>query len=401
MPLAWIGLFLSKSKATFALALLAQVLIAIIWLCRRAKRFWPVVYALTIGAFAFLVYGLFFSEAWLNLIKQGLQLAGLRDLEAFNLALSYRPEVYAAGLHMFSLFPIFGMGQGEYYRQAANHDLTNSYFLSIQQNGENGHNYFLQTLVETGVVGGVVFGLLLLYPLLVSSNKRALLPAGVALSAIFIGNIFAHSLLVRETLFIAAGLLALLYVYTDTDMDSGFSISAKASATATMHWSIKGFFLLFTAAGLVASVGMTGVLSYRAQARFPFTVDTQCYKTRAVDADGWTSGLFEFRATPDTASITVNLKPNQLILDPRSLNIEVVVREGDSAPRSAQTIRLTPSGPRTFTINLDNETSLASTEKLVSFKLERCFIPRNLGINEDSRRLGLQIEDVSFNQRLR
>jgi len=65
--------------------------------------------------------------------------------------------VYLAALKLFALYPILGLGQSEFYRQSADYALTNSYFLSVNQNGENAHNYFLQTLAETGLIGIAIF----------------------------------------------------------------------------------------------------------------------------------------------------------------------------------------------------------------------------------------------------
>jgi O-antigen ligase len=95
---------------------------------------------------------------------------------------------------MFALFPFAGLGQSEFYRQSANHDLTHSLFLSIEQNGENAHNYFLQTMVETGILGFGAFLFLLLYPVIQTKDKRALIPAIVALLAIFSGNILGDKI---------------------------------------------------------------------------------------------------------------------------------------------------------------------------------------------------------------
>ena len=131
------------------------------------------------------------------------QALNLPDLFAINLKLSYRPEVYLAAIRMAMLFPFAGLGQAEFFRQSANHDLTNSYFLSIQQNGENAHNYFLQTLVENGLLGFMAFICLITYPIVKTANKRMLIPALVALVAMMGGNLFSHSMLVRENLLLA------------------------------------------------------------------------------------------------------------------------------------------------------------------------------------------------------
>ena len=135
----------------------------------------------------------------------------LPSLNTLNLQLSYRPEVYLAALRMSTLFPFAGLGQSEFYHQSASHALTQSLFLSYEQNGEHAHNYFLQTLVENGVLGIVAFWLLLVYPLIRTSEKRVLIPGMIALLAVFSGNLFAHSMLVRENLLLAMCFVALMY----------------------------------------------------------------------------------------------------------------------------------------------------------------------------------------------
>jgi len=52
-----------------------------------------------------------------------------------------------------------------------------------------------------------------------------LIPAGVALGAIFIGNIFAHSMLVRENLFIAACFIGLMYACMKGEQTSAGTVN--------------------------------------------------------------------------------------------------------------------------------------------------------------------------------
>ena len=138
-------------------------------------------------------------------------------------------------------------------------------------------------------------------------------------------------------------------------------------------------------------------MTYSAQAQFPFTVDTQCYKNRPVDPDGWTAGLFELPLTDDVTSVTIHLKPNQLILDQRPLAMQFSLRDLNSTLLSSQSFSLTQAGPRSFTMEVPADSLLKRSQKILSVTLERCFIPRNLGINEDSRRLGVQIEGIDIN----
>ena len=399
IPLFWVALFLSKSKASFALAVLASLLLVVIWFTRHRRYFWQVTLSLSAGLLMFLLCGLFFSEAWVNMLAHGIQLAGVKDLGAFNLALSYRPEVYVAGLKMFALFPIFGMGQGEYYRQAANHDLTQSFFLSIQQNGENGHNYFLQTLVETGIIGGIVFSLLLLYPVFNAQNRRALIPGGVALGSVFIANIFAHSLLVRENLLISASLLALMYVYVDAANPLHSSALSNANEFASHNPRDKSFKPLVQVAIWIASLLLiiAAIAEVtRATTSFPFTVDTQCYKPRPIDRDGWTTGLVKLPIPPDAKQLNIALKPHQLLLDQHPVKVEISVFDAQSNLLTTQLEQLTNTSPKQLEIVIPASENSDHEAKTVVLRLSRCFIPRNLLINEDSRRLGLQIDSVNF-----
>ena len=398
VPLCWWALFLSKSKASFVLAVLVLLLFIIIWFFRHTKNFKKIALFFIFFFTVFLLFGLFNSQAWITLITSALQLLGVHDLEAFNLKLSYRPEVYVAGLKMFSLFPFFGMGQGEYYRQAANHDLTGSYFLSIQQNGENGHNYFLHTLVETGTIGGIVFLVMLLHPLVMTRDKRGLIPGGVALIAIFVGNAFAHSLLVRENLMLAAVMLALMYACTSPSNVVAAGIPPYKPLTARSRF--KGlFFLSVFGLCLVFLLGGATKEFYSAKTSFPFTVDTQCFKSRPLDQDGWTAGLLDVPIASGIKQVTFKLQPGQLVIDHRPLAVEIKVVDAQARVVVSKTVSLTQQGERSFSINIPNDDtdSVNGTlaNKKISLQLERCFIPRNLGINEDSRRLGLQIESIT------
>jgi O-antigen ligase len=393
IPLSWFALFRSKSKTSFALALLTLVVLGVVWWLRRKKYSvrlgWTVVGTLSFA----ILFLLFFHEAAIALSVKILHLAGIHDLRALDYALSYRPDVYAGGLRMFSQFPWFGMGQSEFYRQSANHDLTRSYFLSIQQNGENGHNYFLQTLVETGLIGGVIFLIMLLYPVFKITDKRALIPAILGLGSIFIGNIFAHSLLVRENLIIAAVLLALMYATALTSKDSP-AVSSGASKLSQLRINTPLVNYAFVLVSLFALVG-AWLESNKAKTSFPFTFDTQCYKPRPIDQDGWTSGLLEMPLAPEVKQITINLKPGQPILDHRPLNIEVSVRDSASMLIFSETLLLSATSPRSYSVEIPQNDKSETKNKALSIKLARCFIPRNLGINEDGRRLGIQLESIT------
>jgi hypothetical protein len=149
--------------------------------------------------------------------------------------------------------------------------------------------------------------------------------------------------------------------------------------------------------GLVCLLTLIGATLeiVRAKTSFPFTFDTQCYKKRPVDQDGWTSGLLEMPLAPEVKQITINLKPGQPILDHRPLNIDVSVRDSASMLIFSETLLLSATSPRSYSVEIPENDQSETKNKIFSIKLARCFIPRNLGMNEDGRRLGIQLESIT------
>ena len=402
IPIFWVALFLSKSKSNFALATICLVFIFAIWLFRHSRLLLPALKAALFLVAAVILSVLFFHELWVSILGKLTTYFGLPDLSTINLKLSYRPEVYLAALKFFALYPILGLGQSEFYRQSADHALTNSYYLSINQNGENAHNYFLQTLAETGLVGIAVFFLLIFYPIFRIKNKRLLIPAGVALGAIFIGNIFAHSMLVRENLFIAACFIGLMYACIKGEQTSAVTAdfhsnnkenkysACSAKVKLLKHPYLIAIFTIF----LMVSALREIYISFRAA---PFLKDVQCFKERPLDADGWTSGVFTIAIPKGAKGITLNIKGTQPYVTKRPLAADLSIMHGESRLIQSSKILFNRDGFYQISVNFDKGAIADDGEYRAELRLERCFIPRNLNINGDGRRLGLQIESATVN----
>lgn len=384
IPLCWIALFLSKSKSTFALSVVCLFIIALIWIFRHARLTLPILKAILIAVILTAASTVLFQQIWISALKYFAHFLGLHDLAALNDKLSYRPEVYLAALKMFTLEPILGLGQSEFYRQAASYNLTNSHFLSIEQNGENAHNYFLQTLVETGLVGVCIFSLLIFYPVWCLKDKRVLIPAGIGLGAIFIGNIFAHSMLVRENLFIAAGFIGLMYAWMEGNDKKVYRASFSKHP---FIWTILIFIIgIFTVREVY--------LSYRS---VPFTEDIQCFKARPLDRDGWTSGLYKVAIPEGARGMTLDIKGIQPGVVSSPLAATLSIRHGVRSVVQTKDILFTEDGARKIRIDFPQNAVADDGEYRVELRLQRCFIPRNMGINADGRRLGIQIQDSTGN----
>ena len=327
---------------------------------------------------------------------------GLPDLATINFKLSYRPEVFLAALKFFSLYPILGLGQSEFYRQSADHSLTNSYYLSINQNGENAHNYFLQTLAENGLIGIAIFALVIFYPLYRIVNKRLLIPAGVALGAIFLGNIFAHSMLVRENLFIAACLIGLMYAYVKSEKYSAVTADFQSSHTEHKYSASSFKVKLIKNPLLIAVFSILLVISafreiYTSFRSVPFLKDVQCFKERPLDADGWTSGVFKIAIPQGAKGVTIKIKGTQPYVSKRPLAASLNILDAESNLAQSSRIVFDRDGPYQVSINFDEDTIANEEKHLAELRLDRCFIPRNFNINSDGRRLGIQIESITFN----
>ena len=401
IPLCWYVMFLSKSKATFAFAVCCAALFALLWFSRHSKYLKHIV----IGAFLCLgglVLSLFlFTEAWVAGFRLAFQALNLPDLLAINLKLSYRPEVYLAAIRMAMLFPFAGLGQAEFFRQSANHEVTNSYFLSIQQNGENAHNYFLQTLVENGLLGFVAFVCLIAYPIIKTTNKRVLIPTLVMLVAVMGGNLFSHSLLVRENLLLAFCFVALIYAWAEAEAglaqpQLGSPSSLGANDLNASLINRLGLWLsqpkVFIGCVVIASL-LIAKETYQSLTGKVFNVDVQCQQTRKLERDGWTAGRYVLDMPVGAQGVSLNLATTQPDAAQRPLPASLTIWF-DRRLLLQQDFVLSKTGPQTLDINLPDNVFATPDDYQVELRVQRCFVPRNFGMSADARRLGVRIDSV-------
>lgn len=406
LPLCGVLLFLSKSKSTFALAIFCLLLMALLWICRNAKYFKSVVLSVLACSVLVIISVPIFTDAWGRAIGFILHSFSLPDLIGLNLKLSYRPEVYLAAFRMFALFPFAGLGQGEFYHQSANHELTQSLFLSLEQNGENAHNYFLQTLVENGILGFAAFVLLLSYPLIRAVDKRALIPGLVALAAVFGGNLFSHSMLVRENLLLAACFLALMYAaVTNTPLP----VMGASSLAAVPRSALGSQWLQNTSKRLVTWLTQPKVLTacvlitllliaketYQSLKGTPFNLDIQCQEKPRQERDGWTSGRFIWDVPVGAQSMILNLAETQPNVVRRPLSGSLTIWF-DQRFLLAKDFVLNRNGRHSLEIALPEGTLATPDDYQIELKVQRCFVPRNFGMSGDARRLGVKVESTEW-----
>jgi O-antigen ligase len=401
IPLCALVLFLSKSKSSVVVAVFCLAALAAIWLFHRTKYFKPALLWLCLLSLIVILSMAVFTESWLNLLSIILSKFNLPDLGMLNLQLSYRPEVYLAAIRMFSLFPFAGLGQSEFYHQSANHDLTGSLFLSYEQNGENAHNYFLQTLVENGLLGFGAFLLLFAYPMFRATNKPALLPGLIALIAVFGGNLFSHSMLVREHLLLAACFLALMYATSlatevSTAHNQPLQLNADQRLRSTFRqlpsWLIQP--KTFLALTLIAAL-LIAKETYQSFTGTPFDIDIQCTQTRRLERDGWTSGRHVWDVPVGAQGVVLNLATTQPDVVKRLLPTTLAVWY-DQRLLIKKELRLDKTGPQRLEIDLPEGRFATPDDYQIELTVQRCFVPRNFGMGGDGRRLGVRIDSVDW-----
>jgi len=205
--LSWIALLLSKSRASIAFALVAGSIFIILKVIKRkgSDPFYNYLFIICFVMVGITALPLIVTSQFVRDIYSSEYL----NFDLWNNTLSLRPDFHRAAVRMFSDFPWFGAGQGNFLRTSSDAVFRYSETL-VAWGGDNAHNYFLQTLAELGVIGVFSFIGMFLWPLFFIKNS-SITPACVIIVAIFLGNIYSHSLIVRENLFVLAIVVALTY----------------------------------------------------------------------------------------------------------------------------------------------------------------------------------------------
>ena len=323
----------------------------------------------------------------IELLKQikGLDFA---NFNAVSSVLGNRPEFFMAGVRMISEFPFLGVGQGDFYRMSPNLLFTGSQLLhSI--NGENAHNYFLQTIAETGFIGGLVFMIALAGPFFMTTNRRALWTASIGLFALLLGNIYAHSFLVRENLLLGALFLALMYSWTSANQVAlrlTINIPNK-----TKWWADKNNWLI----GVSCCVIVFGAAREIKESfsSFPFNYGELCFISKDLISGDWSTGLSEIDLPSQARGVKVALTAGHPDIDRRPIMLQMELIDSTNKVLAKSLTKLQTNDPTIVILALDQPLIVASEPLKAIFKLSGCFTPRNIGMNADGRRLGIFIKE--------
>ena len=298
----WLALFLSKSRASLGLAIIMAIVLTLLWLSRNKQR--------RLSAYCILIVGIF--GLWYYFTSSMLTVQLYEDylnnrslfFEKVNLLSSWRFDLQAAALRMWSHFPFMGIGQGNLYRASTAYDFSGS-ALMVRLGGENAHNYFLQTLAEVGGVGFLCYLLILILPLFLVKLRNRIIPAYIAISALFLGNVYSHSFIIRENYLLLMALIGLLYAHALSE-----NVFIHENGIRSQHSNrIPIKIVVFIISGTIL------LLAFREIARsdnlIPFEYGRECYRASKSEGTGWAGGRFALDVPPNSHGVKMTLHDNR------------------------------------------------------------------------------------------
>lgn len=388
--LSWYGLIASISKASIFFAFLVSITCFFWWVLQRYKKSYGnralkiVILTLAISSLILLAaVAHLFSTIWLKNLLHIFNTIDWSNFNALSGALSQRPAIWLAALKMWCLFPIFGVGQGEFLPLS---HLFNFYTIPDLIIGENTHNYFLQTLTETGLVGAIVFAVAITAPFFLVQDRRVLMPAAIALFSLFLGNVYAHSFLVRENLFLAAILLGLMYSYIPQERLALSPYKLLKEWRPKVPWKVILPLFFFGALGFGAREIYTSFY------RFPFEYGRACFVNQPISADKWSSGLYEVFLPIGSRGVQIPIRVARPDLQNSPLSATLGIIDSGNKVLASQHLIWSKEGANALKINLPDGAGVVDSGVKASLRLSSCWTPRNFGESKDGRRLGVLID---------
>jgi O-antigen ligase len=367
------GLFLSQSRSTVFLAVLLLGVLGT-W-AALAGRGWR-----RIAAIASIVVLVVMVDALLTVGYRGFTYRSLLAALAggSDEALSYRPEIWTAAVRMYSQFPLFGLGQGAFYRLSAIPEFSQSPKLA-EWGGENAHNYFLQTFVDLGPVG---FGLALacLWPMVRLGRANRYSIAVYGLIGVAVGNLYAHALLIRELLVVTAVLVAIYFREAEAlSPDAVAPLAPRAGRALGAAFVVGGL--------LAAGEAVTSLQ------RYPFHYGMRCHEQRPIAADGWATGLFRYSLPSETRHVELALAWERPDAVRRGLQIDFALADATGKLAFRERIDAASATAPARRLSFD----LPPTDQpywMLSVTSSSCYVPMNAGYDIDRRRLGVRVSDL-------
>lgn len=292
--LCWVAIILSKSRASLGLALIMAIVLALLSL-RHFKKARSSVYGLLIVVILSLIIYIT-QSAWVAQLYESYLNDRTSFIEVLNLLTSWRLDLHAAALRMWSHFPLLGIGQGNFYRVSPIYEFSGS-ALMARLGGENAHNYFLQILTEVGILGIFCFIVILILPIFKTQNFNKLKSVYILIIALFLGNIYSHSLLIRENYYLLLVFIGVLYACPIKNLS--YIENPKYSF---LNLNNNYFFILIILSSIVVYGWIEIKNGYRT---VPYNYGSECYRESASNESGWNGGRYKIYLPENTRGVRI------------------------------------------------------------------------------------------------
>jgi hypothetical protein len=281
---------------------------------------------------------------------------------------------------MYLTFPFFGLGQGAFYRLSANPEFSGSRVL-VYLGGDGVHNELFRTLVELGPIGlGLV--LFIAIPFVRLGRQNFQWVSFYALAGVIVGNLYTNALLVRELLMLFA-IFAGCYLW---EAQSVGAVRRNLASPVTVRYA-AGIFVALALAALIEVVASFG--------RFPFTYGQRCLEVRPLAKDGWTHGVLRVPVPLGAARADFAIVADRPDLARRPLDLDVSVLSGDGSSLATRRYTFFEPDQQARLVQLRIPES-PDDKRFVELRPSHCYVPLNLGITYDPRRLGVRVKELHF-----
>jgi hypothetical protein len=256
-----------------------------------------------------------------------------------------------------------------------------------QSGGENAHNYFLQTLADVGVIGAICYTLVFVWPFCRTKERKALAPAVVAIIALFLGNLYSHSFIIRDNLLLLCVFIGLAYSYVDSiALNAGKVVPNPArSSVSRKAVLIALIILLITGLAIREVVGSFD--------RLPFHQASTCNRVAPIRGDGWTTGQVTIPLVSQQRGLKIWGDTQGIPTQYATRQVNLILQNKMGTKIFEQQYHL---DKKKLMIDLQIPESLLSTNEpmTVLLKMDRCYTPSNVTVSEDNSRLGIHITAI-------
>ena len=137
------------------------------------------------------------------------------------------------------------------------------------------------------MVGIGCFILVFVWPLFHIRDRKKLIPAIMLILSVFLGNIYSHSLLIRENLYLLSIFIAFMYALTYESLALDVSHASRSFRSNTVRLSVTIFIIAIASYFAALEVASSFY-------QMPFKYGGHCYLSVTVERDcGGQSSIIE------------------------------------------------------------------------------------------------------------